>query len=51
MGCRVEPPLDAAIRLGNLVVVGCLVVVATVVISGIGVGNLNEQSQSEMSVT
>jgi hypothetical protein len=39
--------LDATIRLGVLVVVGCLVVVDTVVISGIGVTNLNEQNQTE----
>lgn len=52
MGRRVGPPLmalmlDATIRLGVLVVVGRLVVVDTVVMSGIGVTNLNEQNRTQ----
>jgi hypothetical protein len=53
VGRRVGPPLmtllllDGTIRLGVLVVVGRLVVVANVVISGIGVTNLNEQNRTE----
>jgi hypothetical protein len=50
VGCRVEPPLttlllDVTTRLGVLVVVGRLVVVATVVMSGIGVTNLDGQNR------
>lgn len=52
VGCRIEPPLttlllDVTSRLGVLVVVGRLVAVATVALSGIGVTNLCEQNRPE----